>query len=105
MNREENQSISIELPEEVAEGTYSNLAVISHSSSEFVMDFIRMMPGVDKAKVKSRVVMCPEHAKRLLLTLEENVRRYESMHGSIKLHDGEPSMPPPMNFSGPAGEA
>ncbi|MCT4673760.1 MAG: DUF3467 domain-containing protein [Prolixibacteraceae bacterium] len=104
MNREENQSISIELPEEVAEGTYSNLAVISHSSSEFVMDFIRMMPGVEKAKVKSRVVMCPEHAKRLLLTLEENIRRYEAMHGPIKLQ-GEPDMPPPMNFGGPAAQA
>ncbi|QZE13099.1 DUF3467 domain-containing protein [Halosquirtibacter laminarini] len=106
MNREENQSISIELPEEVSEGTYSNLAVISHSSSEFVLDFIRMMPGIEKAKVKSRIVMCPEHAKRLLLTLEENIRRYESQLGPIKLHDAEVNTPPPpMSFGGPTGEA
>ena len=65
--------LNIELTEEVAEGTYANLALIAHSSSEFVLDFIRMMPGTPKAKVKSRVILTPEHAKRLMLALQENV--------------------------------
>ncbi len=84
--KNENQ-LQIELKEEVAEGIYSNLAVIAHSSSEFVMDFIRMMPGVAKAKVKSRIIMTPEHAKRLALALHDNLKRYEAQFGEIDLQE------------------
>ena len=76
--------LSIELSEEIAEGTYSNLAIINHSPSEFVVDFINVMPGIPKAKVKSRVVLTPQHAKRFLMALNENVKKYESQHGEIK---------------------
>ena len=84
-NPKNKNQINIELSEEVAQGTYANLAIITHSSSEFVLDFIRVMPGVPKAQVKSRVVLTPEHAKRLLLALEDNIRKYESLNGSIKM--------------------
>ena len=73
-----NNQINIELSEETAEGVYANLAMIAHSSSEFVIDFIRLMPGVPKAKVKSRIVITPEHAKRLLTALEDNINKYEA---------------------------
>lgn len=97
--------INIELSEEIAQGVYSNLAVITHSSSEFVLDFVRIMPGVPKAKVKSRVILTPEHAKRLLLALQDNIKKYESMHGGIRNAD-KPSGPiMPMTFGGPAAEA
>ena len=82
-NKQANQ-IKIELTPEVAEGTYSNLAIISHSSSEFVIDFVRIMPGAPKANVKSRVILTPEHAKRLLFALQENVAKYEAQCGKIK---------------------
>lgn len=95
--------INIELSEEVAEGQYVNLAMIAHSSSEFVIDFVRMMPGVPKAKVKSRVVLTPEHAKRLLSALNENIKKYEDQHGHIKLADEMVKFP--MNFGGTMGEA
>lgn len=95
--------INIELSEEVAEGQYVNLAMIAHSSSEFVVDFIRMMPGVPKAKVKSRVVLTPEHAKRLLAALSDNVKKYEEHHGMIKQSDDTIKFP--MNFGGTIGEA
>lgn len=75
----------IELKEDIAEGTYSNLAIIAHSTSEFVIDFVRMMPGVTKAKVKSRIVMTPEHAKRLALALQDNIIKYENQFGEIRL--------------------
>lgn len=77
--------IQIELPEDIAQGTYSNLAIIAHSSSEFVIDFVRIVPGVQKAKVKSRIILTPEHAKRLLLALNDNISRYESLNGSINI--------------------
>ncbi len=96
------QKIDIELGEDVAEGTYSNLAVITHSNSEFVIDFVRMMPGIPKAKVKSRIVMNPEHAKRLMLALQDNIRKFESSNGNIKV-DAAPAMP--LNFGGPKGQA
>jgi len=93
--------INVELSEEIAEGEYSNLAIINHSPSEFVVDFIRVMPGMPKAKVKSRVVLTPQHAKRLLQALNDNVHRYEAQHGEIR--DAEqPQMP--LNF-GPTGQA
>jgi hypothetical protein len=77
--------LQIELKDDVAQGTYSNLAIIAHSTSEFVFDFVRMMPGVDKAQVKSRIVMTPEHAKRLALALQDNIKRYEAQFGEIRL--------------------
>lgn len=97
------KNINIELSEEVAEGVYANLAMIAHSSSEFVVDFIRLMPGVPKAKVKSRIVITPEHAKRLLHALEENIQKYEDSFGSIKQAEEAPKFP--MNFGGTMGEA
>ena len=75
--------LDIELNDEVAQGTYANLAIISHSASEFVLDFVRLMPGMPKAKVKSRIILTPEHAKRLLRSLQENIVRYESNVGKI----------------------
>jgi len=97
--------INIELKENIAQGTYSNLAIITHSASEFVLDFIRIMPGTPKAEVKSRVILTPEHAKRLLYALEENIKKFESVHGPIKKIEpqGGPSMP--MNFGGPTAQA
>lgn len=85
--------LQIELKEEVAEGVYSNLAVIAHSSSEFVMDFVRIMPGVAKAQVKSRIVMTPEHTKRLVLALQDNLRKYEAQFGEIRLPERHGYMP------------
>jgi hypothetical protein len=95
--------INIELSEEIAEGVYSNLAMIAHSNSEFVIDFIRLMPGVPKAKVKSRIVVTPEHAKRLLFALKDNIEKYEASFGTIKRTDEAPRFP--MNFGGTIGEA
>ncbi len=95
--------INIELSEETAEGIYANLAMIAHSSSEFVVDFIRLMPGVPKAKVKSRIVITPEHAKRLLHALQENIDKYESTFGEIKQVSEAPKFP--INFGGTIGEA
>ncbi len=98
----ENQ-LNIELSEEVAEGIYANLAIITHSNSEFVLDFIRVMPGVPKAKVKSRIVLTPEHARRLLTALEDNLDKFEAVNGRIKIQS-EPSGFP-MNFGGTMGQA
>lgn len=95
--------INIELTEEIAEGIYSNLAMIAHSNSEFVVDFIRMMPGLPKAKVKARIVLTPEHAKRLLQALAENVNKYEENFGNINMPNQFPAFP--MNFGGTMGEA
>ena len=91
----------IELKEDVAEGIYSNLAVIAHSSSEFVMDFVRMMPGVTKAQVKSRIIMTPEHAKRLTMALLDNIKRYEAQFGDIKIPE-IPSFGPVPKYKGDA---
>jgi len=81
--------INIEISEEVGEGIYSNLAIITHSPSEFIVDFVKMMPGVPKSKVKSRIILTPQHAKRLYKALKENVAKYEAMHGEIKDTGGE----------------
>ena len=94
--------LQIELSEEIAQGTYSNLAVISHSSSEFVVDFIRIVPGMQKAKVKSRIILTPQHAKRFMKALIENIDRFEDVNGEIK--DLE-EVQIPMNFGGPAAQA
>lgn len=93
--------LNIELDEQTAEGTYSNLAIINHSVSEFVVDFINVMPGSPKAKVKSRIILTPQHAKRFLKALQDNVRKFENMHGEIKDHEHPPI---PLNF-GPTGQA
>ncbi|MEN9415929.1 MAG: hypothetical protein RLZ62_2233 [Bacteroidota bacterium] len=95
-------AINIEISDETAEGIYSNLAIISHSNAEFVIDFIRMMPNVPKAKVKSRIVITPEHAKRLLAALRENVQKYEMQFG--KINEPDQSLPP-MNFGTPTAQA
>lgn len=97
--------LNIELSEDIAQGIYSNLAVISHSSSEFIVDFIRLMPGVPKAKVQSRIILTPEHAKRLLSALQDNLAKYESQFGPISkpAGTGNTFMPPIVGFGG--GEA
>ena len=96
------QTINIDLPADVADGVYSNLAMITHSPSEFIVDFIRMMPGLPKAKVQSRIILTPQHAKRLLKALTENIERYESVHGRIKDDDGATI---PYNNMSPLAEA
>lgn len=101
-NNPDNQELSIELSEEIAEGIYSNLAIITHSNTEFVLDFIRIMPGIPKAKVKSRIVLTPEHAKRLLGALQDNISRFEAQNGAIS---ASKDIPFPLNFGGPKGEA
>ena len=98
---EEEGKINIELDDKTAEGIYSNLAIINHSVSEFVVDFISVMPGQPKAKVKSRIILTPQHAKRFLKALADNVHRFEKTHGEIKDFD-QPTIP--LNF-GPSGEA
>jgi len=95
--------LNVELPEEMAEGVYANLAMIAHSNSEFVLDFIRMMPGVPKARVKARVILTPEHAKRLLMALKDNLQKYEETFGPIREQEEFPRFP--MNFGGTVGEA
>jgi hypothetical protein len=103
MNDTINQNqINIELSDEVGECIYSNLAVITHSNSEFVVDFIKLMPGVPKAKVKSRIILTPQHAKRLFRALKENIGKFEAMHGVIKETEGGDL---PFQLSGPAGQA
>lgn len=99
-NPQEGQ-INIELDEAIADGIYSNLAIINHSNTEFVLDFINIMPGVPKAKVKSRIILTPQHAKRLVKALAENIQRFESVHGVIKEVEQAPI---PLNF-GPTGQA
>jgi len=95
--------INIELTEEIADGIYSNLAVISHSNAEFIVDFIRVLPGVQKAKVKSRIVLTPLHAKKLLNALADNINKFEAQYGKIK--DPEPNNNMPMNFGTPTAQA
>lgn len=104
-NKIENQNqFNIELSEDVAQGVYSNLAVITHSPAEFVIDFIRIMPGVPKSKVKSRIILTPEHAKRLVAALKDNISKYEAVHGTIREVKGSgPVMP--VNFGGPTAQA
>jgi uncharacterized protein (DUF1778 family) len=97
--------INIHLSEEVAQGIYSNLAVINHSSSEFILDFIRVMPGVHKADVKSRVILTPEHAKRFLNALQDNIQKYEEMYGEIQVDKKGKDPDIPMNFGGPTAQA
>ena len=94
--------LNIELPEDIAEGVYSNLAIIAHSNSEFIIDFVRILPNAPKAKVKSRVVLTPEHAKRLMTALADNIKKYENQFGTINTPGGSgnngPQFPP-MSFT------
>lgn len=101
-SQQDQQQINIELNDETAEGVYSNLVMISHSPEEFILDFIRVMPGVPKARVKSRIIVTPQHSKRLLRALADNIEKYESAHGEI-----EERTPPgqPIRFGGMGGEA
>jgi hypothetical protein len=97
--------INIELKDDIAQGIYSNLAIITHSTSEFVVDFVRIMPGIPKAEVKSRIILTPEHAKRLLLALKDNIAKYESVNGVIKNVESHGGPVIPMSFGGPTAQA
>jgi hypothetical protein len=101
--KKQGNQINIELTEEIADGIYSNLAIISHSQSEFILDFVRILPGVNKAKVKSRIILTPQHAKRLFKALGENIEKFENIHGEIEDNDVLPGMP--MNFGGNTAQA
>ncbi len=104
-NNPNNQNqLNIELTEEIAEGIYSNLAIITHSPSEFALDFIKIMPGVPKAKVKARIILTPQHAKRLMKALKDNISKFEAVNGSIKDTEG-PSGALPLSFGGPTAQA
>ncbi|MCB0459454.1 MAG: DUF3467 domain-containing protein [Flavobacteriaceae bacterium] len=100
-DKQNQNQINIELDEKIAEGTYANLAIINHSVSEFVVDFINIMPGTPKAKVKARIILTPQHAKRLSKAIADNVARFEKAHGEIKDYEQPPI---PLNF-GPTGQA
>ena len=107
MENENKNQLQIELKEEVAQGTYANLAIITHSSSEFILDFVRVMPGLPKAGVQSRIVMTPEHAKRLMFALQDYVTKYEQNFGQIRMpeqqaQDGKTFVPPLSDFKGEA---
>lgn len=105
MNNNDQQipgQLNIEISEEIAEGTYANLAVITHSHAEFVIDFVNVMPGTPKSKVKSRIIFTPQHAKRFMNALIENVEKFETMNGIIKDLD---EMQFPVNFGGPVPQA
>ena len=94
--------LNIEISEEVAEGSYANLAIITHSHAEFVIDFVNVMPGTPKSKVKSRIILTPQHAKRFMKAITENIQKYEALNGAIK--DLE-EIQLPMNFGGPTAQA
>jgi hypothetical protein len=94
MNEVKKPGIEIQLDEQVAQGNYCNLAIIAHSNSEFILDFATMLPGLPKARVKSRVILKPEHAKRLLMSLQENITRYESNMGKINIPTKQPILDP-----------
>ncbi|MFA5713366.1 MAG: DUF3467 domain-containing protein [Bacteroidales bacterium] len=96
--------LNIELKADIAQGSYSNLAIITHSSSEFILDFVRMMPGVPKAQVNNRIIMNAEHAKRLYLALQDNIAKFENQFGEITLHNS-PQVKIPFNFGKNSPEA
>jgi len=101
----QSQQIDIEITEEVADGIYSNFAIITHSNTEFVLDFVRLMPGVPKGKVKSRIIIAPQHVKRLLMALGENLAKYEAAYGEIDLDELMSNHAIPLNFGGQTGQA
>ena len=98
-NNHTEQKIDIGVSDAVAEGTYANLAIITHSNSEFILDFVNIMPGMTKGNVKSRIIL----TKRLLLALQDNIQRFESYNGEIRVDSG-PALPP-LNFGGNQGQA
>lgn len=101
-NKQAPNQLNIEISEEVAEGHYSNLAIITHSHAEFVIDFVNVMPGTPKSKVKSRIILTPQHAKRFMKALNEYVSRFEQVNGKIQdLEDVQL----PLNFGGPSAQA
>lgn len=102
MSDQNKKQVNIELSPEMAEGTYANLAIITHSHSEFVVDFIKLLPGLPKAKVKSRIILTPQHAKRLYKALQDNINKFERLHGEIEVPENEGL---PMNLGGPTAEA
>ncbi len=99
---ENTNQINIEISEEMSEGSYANLAIITHSHAEFVIDFVNVMPGAPKSKVKSRIIMTPFHAKRFMKAIVENLQKFEAVNGTVQ--DLE-SVEIPFNFGGPAGQA
>jgi allophanate hydrolase subunit 1 len=101
-NTEQQQQLNIEISEEIAEGVYANLAIITHSHAEFVVDFVNVMPGTPKAKVKSRIILTPQHAKRFMKAIAENIKRFEEANGTIK--DIE-EVQIPLHFGGPTAQA
>ena len=94
------KDLSIELKQEIAKGSYSNLAIITHSHSEFILDFATMLPGLPKPEVSNRIIMTPEHAKRLFLALQDNINKYESQFGPISLGGEQPKQTFPMGGFG-----
>jgi len=94
--------LQIELPDDIAEGIYSNLAIITHSTTEFAIDFIRVMPGMPKAKVKSRIILTPQHAKRLANAMKDNVANYKKTFGKIREIENQQT---PLSFGGPTAQA
>jgi len=100
--QQQQNQLNIEISEEISEGTYANLAIITHSHAEFVIDFVNVMPGTPKSKVKSRLILTPQHAKRFMKALSENVVRFEAANG--KIQDLE-EVQVPMNFGGPTAQA
>jgi hypothetical protein len=100
---EETNQLNIELGDDVAEGLYANLAIIAHSNAEFVIDFVRILPGLPKARVKSRIIMTPQHTKRLLIAIQENISKFEAQFGKIELTEVYQTIP--MNLGGPTGMA
>lgn len=102
--KKSSNKLNIELPEDIAEGVYSNLAIISHSNSEFVIDYVRLVPNTPKAKVKARIILTPQHAKRLMRALADNIEKYEARFGMVDEPDsGNP--PFPMGFNTPTAQA
>lgn len=106
-NKNNPDQLQIELKEEVAQGTYANLAIITHSTSEFILDFVRIMPGLPKAGVQSRIVMTPENAKRLMFALQDNIVKYEKNFGTIQMpeqqrNNNKTFIPPLSDFKGEA---
>lgn len=99
---DQQSQLNIEISEEVAEGTYANLAIITHSHAEFVIDFVNVMPGTPKSRVKNRIILTPFHAKRFMKAIIDNVKKFETANGTIQ--DME-SVEIPFNFGGPAGQA
>ncbi|HEY8398917.1 MAG TPA: DUF3467 domain-containing protein [Flavihumibacter sp.] len=102
MDNNQSNQLNVEISEEIAEGQYANLAIITHSHAEFVIDFVNVMPGTPKSRVKSRIILTPQHAKRFMKALIENIERFEEVNGDIK--DLE-EIQVPMNFGGPAAQA